>query len=115
MLGVEVGNGLAERLKAIDPHFRGRKRVAPGHQARAVRRTVRFEADRGRFGGRFDDGLEHDADWNRRGGIESAGDLLRVGGDLLERFRSVQILAAGDEPNFKLLQIHGNILTNYIP
>ena len=26
---------------------------------------------------------------------------LRVGGDLLQRFRTIEMLAAGDEPNFK--------------
>ena len=31
---------------------------------------------------------------------------LRIRGDLLERLGAVEVLAAGDEPDFKLLQRH---------
>ena len=36
-------------------------------------------------------------------------DRLRIGGDLLEHFIAVQVLTAGDEPDFEWFEVdHGN-------
>ena len=42
-------------------------------------------------------------------GIQRPGDFLRMFGDGFERFRSVKMLAAGDEPDFELFEIDSHI------
>ena len=79
--------------------------MAPGDQTDAVLRIVRFPAKRGDCFGRFQYRLEKDSHRNSPRCIQGVGNLARVIGDNLQSLRSVKVLAAGDEPNFKLLQI----------
>ena len=97
-LGMQMQEWLAQRREATDPHFCGRKCVHPQNQTRALRTCVGFE-NRGanRIGCR-EDRLEN----NLQGQLfaKPAGDCLRVDGHLLESLGTVEVLTAGEEPDF---------------
>jgi hypothetical protein len=104
-LGVEVGVGLAQRGEAGDPHLRGREGVHPEDEADAGRGRVRLGEEPEHLLRRLDDGLEHDAARDARRAVERLRDGLGVGGDLGERLGPVQVLGAGHEPHFGLLEV----------
>ena len=56
--------------------------------------------------GAFDDRLENNFHGNGRRGVERGGDFLRVGGHFFQGVRPVQMLAAGDKPDFELFQVN---------
>ena len=95
----------AELLQPVDPHLRRRKGVAPGDEADALGRVVGLLAQGGDGVRRGQDGFEHHLDRDGRRGIERPRDFLRVGGHLFQGFRAVEMLAAGDEPDFELFEI----------
>ena len=55
--------------------------------------------------GRRQHRLEDDLDRHAGRLRQPVGDRLRVGGDLLQHFFAVQVLAAGDEPDFELFEV----------
>ena len=97
-------DGFAQLLEAVDPHLRRRERVTPSDEADAVLGVVRRLAKFRDGIGRNHDGLEHDLHGNRGCGVERLGYFLRMFRDGLQRFRAVKVLAAGDEPDFELLE-----------
>ena len=65
--------------------------------------------------GRYDD-----PHWDRRRRVERRHDPLRVGRDLAQRLVAVEVLAAGEEPDFELVQglhvtLHGADLMGMLP
>lgn len=91
---------MEQRSQSTDPHFRRRERVHPQDQASAVVVVVGFKATRPHF---FRSGhyrLEDDLERNRFGSIERAGNRLSIGRDLLQGFGAIEVLAAGNEPDF---------------
>ncbi len=105
-LGVQVGQRLAEDLQAFDPHLRRGKRVHPGDDADAVFLRVRIDGELGDFGGGLEDRLENHLVRQRAGGVERLDDDLRVLIDFFERLGSVEVLGAGDEPDFKGVELN---------
>jgi hypothetical protein len=79
--------------------------VAPGDEANALRRVVRGLTKLRHRVGRDQHRLENDFYRNRGCRAKSFGNFLRMFGDLLQRFRTIKMLAAGDEPDFKLFKI----------
>ncbi len=105
VLRVQMRDRFAELLEAVDPHLRRREGVAPGDEADASGGVVRGLAKFRHGVRRNHHRLENDFDRNRGRGVERLGDFLRMFGDGLERFRPVKMLAAGDEPDFVLLEV----------
>ena len=79
--------------------------MAPGDQAYAPGRVVGLLAQGGDGVRRGQDGFEHHLDRDGRRGIERPGDFLRMDGHLFQGFRAVEMLTAGDEPDFELFEI----------
>ena len=106
-LGMQVGQRLDEGRQSGDPHLGRRERVHPGDHADAIRRGIGVAADtEDRLGGR-DDRLEHDAAGQSRGAIESLDQAAAVVGHLAKGRLAVEMLAAGEKPDFRGFQIHG--------
>ncbi len=99
-LRVEMNEGFAQRGKAADPHFRRREGVHPQHKARAFRVGVGGETDGADFFRRLDDRRENDLERDAPRRIQPGDHRLRVRRDLLQGFGAVEVLAAGDEPDF---------------
>jgi hypothetical protein len=93
-------NRLVELGESADPHLGGRESVHPEDEARALGVGVCVEAKLADHAGVGEDRLEDDAGGNLRCSIEGLRNLSRVGGDLAKRFFAVEVLAAGDKPNF---------------
>ncbi len=72
----------------------------PENQARALGGLIGIEAKLPDFLRRFQDGLENHLQGNPLRQIERAGDLGGIFRHLLQRFFSVEMLTAGDEPDF---------------
>jgi len=75
--------------------------MAPGNQPDAVRRLVRFLAKFKHFVRARQNGFKFHAHWNRFRRIQRPGYFLGMSRDLPERFRAIQMLAAGNEPQLK--------------
>jgi len=101
-LGVEMSERLLQRVEAADPHLRRREGVHPQDQARAIGIGIGFEAQLENLVGRGQQRLEHGLERQLFRFGERAGDLLGVGGDLLERSRPVEVLRPADEPDFRI-------------
>ena len=99
-LSMEVNKRFAQGVEPADPHLRRGKRVHPEDEARAVLRVVCFKTKRADLLRRFHDRLENNVERNPGRGVETSDDGPGVGGHLRERFRTVEMLAAGDEPDF---------------
>ena len=99
-LGVQVADRFFQLVESADPHFRGRKGVHPADQPGAGGVAVGFEAGRADLVGGGHDGLEDDADGHVGVGVQSAGEGRGVGRHLLEGFGAVEVLAAGQKPEF---------------
>ena len=100
-LGVEVEERQPERLEPTDPHPRRGEGVHPGDDPDApVARVGLGDRRRDAFG-RPQDRARDDAHRDRRGRVEGGDDLLRVLRDLVERSLAIQVLAAGEEPDFE--------------
>ena len=72
----------------------------PEDEAGAVGGAVGLEAEGADFLGAGEDGLEDDGVGEFPGGVQFLDDALGVGGDLLEGLGAVEMLAAGDVPDF---------------
>ena len=105
-LRVQVQKRLLQGGQPGDPHLGGREGVHPEHQARAVGGGVGLAADVEDGLRRGDHRLADDAHRQPPGGVEPGDDLPAVFGDLAEGRFAVKVLAAGDEPNFQLFEIH---------
>ena len=55
---------------------------------------------------RLDHRLEYDRRRDGRRAVQRRGDFPGVDRDLLQRIRSVELLAAGDKPDFELLEVN---------
>ena len=108
-LRVEVQEGLLERREAADPHLGRREGVHPEDEPDAACGGVGLGEEGGDLVRRLDDGLEDDAAGDAGRLVERGRDRLRVVRDLLQRLRPVQVLAAGDEPDFGLLQVGDHV------
>ena len=96
-LRVQMEEGLAQGGEATDPHLRGREGVHPKNQPGAGRVGVRFEYGlTNRFRCR-QDRLEHQLG----GEAQFAGDGSCVGRNLIEGLGAVEVLTAGQEPDFR--------------
>ena len=91
-LCVQVEERLPQSVQSADPHFRGRERVHPKNETRAVRVAARFLADAADFLRSGDKGFENEGERHFFRAIQRFDDFLRVGGDLLERFWPVEVL-----------------------
>ena len=100
-LGVELGEGLLQGHQAGDPHFGRGKGVHPRDQTDAVGCGVGLLADGVNLVGCLDDGFEDDIDGNPGRGVQAGGDGAGVVGHLLQDLRAVEMLAAGDKPDFE--------------
>ena len=99
-LRMQVDEGLLEDVQAADPHLGRRERVHPENQPGAILVGVRLLAQ-------FDDlirggeqRLVHDLERQFRRSVEPAGDIARVGGDLLQRPGAIEVLRSAHEPDF---------------
>ena len=102
VLGVQMQERSLQSVQPGDPHLRGRERVHPGDHADARRCGVRLEHDRADPLGVHDDRLHDDPYRDRRRGVEGGRDLASpVRATVCERLRAIQVLAAGDEPDFE--------------
>jgi hypothetical protein len=79
--------------------------VHPGDDADAVFLGVRIDGELGDLRRTFEDRFENDLVGQRAGGVEGLDDGLRVLIDLLEGFGAVEVLGAGDEPDFEGLNL----------
>ena len=79
--------------------------MAPRDQPDALGGVIRRLAQFGDRVRRDEHRLEHHLDRDGRGDIQRLRNFLRMLRHGLEGFRSVQMLAAGDKPDFKLLQV----------
>jgi hypothetical protein len=105
---VKVADWLLKLAQSDDPHLGGREGVHPADDADAVGITVRLNADGGDFIGSLDAGFEDEFHWQAGFRIETFGDFLAIGIDLTEGFRTVEVLASGDEPDFtSVVRLHG--------
>ncbi len=84
--------------------------MAPGDQSNAGSGLIRLLTNRENFTRRFGDRRKNDFNRDFVRIIQSAGNFLRVDGDLFQRFGPVKVLAAGDKPDFKLFQIKHAVL-----
>ena len=103
-LGVQVQQRLAQFGQPGDPHLGRGERVHPGDQPGAGVVGIGFAAqvaDRVRVG---QDRLEDDCDGDCGIAVQPCGDLLGVLRHLLQRFRAIQVLAAGDKPESVVFQ-----------
>src|SRR5262249_10589735 len=103
-LRVEVRVGLAQRAEAGDPHLGRRERVHPDHEADAGGRGVRLGEEAQHLLGRLHDRLDPAAAGDARRSGEGPRGGAGVVGDLLQRLGAVEMLAAGYEPDFRVLQ-----------
>jgi hypothetical protein len=108
-LGVELRVQMRERLlqdvEAADPHLRRREGVHPQNQAGAIGIGIRVETQLRDLVGRRQQRLEHGLQRQLLRFGEAGGDLLGVGGDLLERPRPVEMLRPADEPDFRVGEV----------
>ncbi len=98
-LRVQVQERLAELVEARDPHLRGAERVHPRHDAQHAVVRVGVEHRAPDRVGVLEHGLPDHGRRDVRRRVEEARDLLRLLGDLPQRLLSVQVLAAGEEPD----------------
>ncbi len=105
VLGVEVEQWPLEAPQAGDPHLGRRERVHPRHESDAVGRCVGLHHQGADLVGAREDRLDDDPGRDRRSGVQPGRDLARITGDRGEGFRSVEVLAAGDEPDFGCREI----------
>ena len=75
--------------------------MAPGNQSDAFRGIVGAPAQLRHCVRRDQNGLEDDLGWNCGHSIQSFGNFLRMLGDFFQGLRPVEMLAAGDKPNFQ--------------
>ncbi len=115
-LCVQVQKGLLIFQKTTNPHLGGRKRVHPSDDPRTFRIGIGFSEQRNDiFGGCRDTGLNHGGRY-RIGLVEKIRHDLGMRGDLLERLRAVEQLAAYDEPKFvRCVCFHVNSLSMNAP
>jgi hypothetical protein len=100
-LGVQVGEGLLERAQPCDPHLGRGEGVHPEEKPDAARRHIGFLAKRMDRTGRGQNRLEHDVDGDSVGLVKRLGDLAGILVNLVEGVLTIQVLAAGNEPNLK--------------
>jgi hypothetical protein len=84
--------------------------MTPVDQADAVSGIVGSLAEFGNGVRRDHHRLENNLNRNGGGGVEGPGDFLGMFGDRLEGFWTVKVLAASDEPDFKLFKINSHSL-----
>ena len=107
-LRVQMTERLGEPGQAPDPHLGRAEGVHPRDETDAIGLSVRVAQRRGDLVGGRDHRLEHELDRQPGPGVEPGDDLPGVGRDLLQRLGAVKVLAAGDEPDFKVGKVdHG--------
>ena len=99
-LRVQVQERLGQRRQAADPHLGRREGVHPQDQPGAGGGRVGLQQEGADFLGPGQDGLAHQGQRQGARRTEFRDDLLRIGGDLPERLLAVEVLAAGDVPDF---------------
>jgi hypothetical protein len=99
-LRVQMEKRLPQQIQSADPHLRRRERVHPQDQPRARCRGIGFDTQRRDLVGRRQQLFENNLVRNARRGTERRGDFLRIFRDLLERAGAVEVLGAGNEPDF---------------
>ena len=100
-LGMQVKEGFVENAESADPHFCGGESMHPGNDAYAVRGIVGFDAGLVDLFGGFDGRAVNDPYGDVGVVVEGLGDGLRMSGHLSKCFFSVEVLAAGDEPDLE--------------
>ena len=71
---------------------------------------VGIEAELADFLRRLEHRLKDERKRDARGGVERLNDLCGILGNLPERFRAIEMLTAGDEPNFCGVDFHRELL-----
>ena len=92
--------------KAVDPHFRGTKRVAPGDDTRALRVIIRLAHDVGDLLIRFCRDLIHDLARQNARCVKLVRHFPRTAVHDLEHLVAVQELAAHHEPELIVFHMH---------
>ena len=103
-LRVELQQRFVEDSQAVDPHFCWREGVQPHHQASAFVIVIGIAADVSDFVRGGTQRLQHQ--FARQFGfrVQRIHNVLRVFRHLLQRFRSVQMLAANHKPHFIIIK-----------
>ena len=104
VLRVQVQQRLAQQGKAGNPHLGRRERVHPGDDAGTFRVRVGRFADGRDFCRCFHNGLENNAAGDVGVRVHALGNFLGMRRHLIERFRTIEVLAAGDEPDVVLVE-----------
>ena len=103
-------SGLSSACRPAIHMLRRRECVHPRDHADARVIRVRFQTHGPNALRRFDDWFAHDACRHCRGRIQALGDVRCVLGNLLQRRLAIELLAAGDEPDFHAGQrLHGTL------
>ena len=97
---------LAESLQSSDPHLRGREGVHPKDQTRALCFAACLLAHLPNLLRPGDERLEDEGQCHALGAVQPIDDLLRVGGDLLQRPGPIEVLRAGYKPDFRSREFH---------
>src|SRR5690606_31941977 len=103
VLGMKVSERFLEPSQPRNPHLGGRKSVHPGDDAHALGRRAGRKTDLLDGVGTGQDRFVHDLRGELSETIQSLGDLLRVVRHPFEALVTIQMLAAGEEPEFLLL------------
>ena len=103
-LRVQVQERLLQRLRPAIHILAGRERVHPGDQADAGSGRIGLQAQRAGCLRAVSTGLKTTRTGIARRSVEGRRDRARVLGDRLQRLRAIEVLAAGDEPDFGLPQ-----------
>ena len=106
VLGVEVEERLLQRCQPGDPVFRGREGVHPGDDAGAIRACICFAAGAVDFFRGGEDGFVDDLQRDLGEAIEVGGDFPGMLANLFDGFGTIEMLAAGQEPDFVVAQCH---------
>ncbi|MDI2023447.1 hypothetical protein PJL18_03995 [Paenarthrobacter nicotinovorans] len=98
-LGVQVQQRLAECVQALDPHLGRAEGVHPGgHTDHGVIRVC-FQCGAADGIAVREDRLPDELHGDIAGSVQDVGNLLRLRGDLLKDVLTVEVLAAGEEPD----------------
>ena len=96
----EMEKRLTKLEEACDPHLGGGEGMAPGDDAGAVGIAVGLEHHGANLLGTGQDRLEDQLERKPTRGVELINDTLGVGGDLAQGTLAIQVLRAGEEPDF---------------
>ncbi len=104
VLGVQMRKRLLERAQAGDPHLGRREGVHPGDQADALLGGVGLQHQLVDRPGVVSTDLNTTLTEIAAASSSAFGNHPRVLGDMLERLGAIQVLAAGDKPEFERLR-----------